>query len=266
MAVVGPRLVTLLTDFGTDDPFVGVMKGVILGRCPELRIVDITHAIAPQRVDQAAFWLEKSYPWFPPGTVHLAVVDPGVGTPRAALVACAKQHVFVGPDNGLFTGVLRGDASVRVHRIDPVKLGLSVSSQTFHGRDLFAPVVAEIASGRLPWHAVGPPHERPLELDWPEPHCESGNVRGRVVTIDRFGNLITDIDRGLLVKFSAAVVEVAATTCPLRGTYGDVASGELVAVMGSFDTLEIACRDGSAQSLLQAGPGTAVIVRSGAER
>jgi S-adenosylmethionine hydrolase len=265
MTFVGSRLITLLTDFGTNDPFVGVMKGVILGRFPAAQIVDLTHAIAPQRVDQAAFWLDKCYPWFPPGTVHLAIVDPGVGTSRAALVAYAKQHVFVGPDNGLFTGILQSDSGARVHSIDTVKLGLSLSSQTFHGRDLFAPVAAEIACGRLSWDAVGPPYERPLKLDLPQPHCDSEKVCGRVVTIDRFGNLITDISRELLAQLSAAVVEVAGASCVFRGTYGDVAPGALVAVMGSFGTLEIACRDSNAQSLLRAEPGTVVVVRSGAE-
>ncbi len=258
-------IITLLTDFGTRDPFVGVMKGVILGRCPTARIVDLTHGVAAQQIPEAAFWLAKSYGWFPPGTVHLCVVDPGVGTVRAALVMRAGGHLFVAPDNGLLARVLAEHPAAPVHRIDPALLSLPVPSRTFHGRDVFAPVAAEILAGRLAWDAVGPLHPDPVDLPTAQPQRQGDEVRGTVLTVDHYGNLITNIDAQMLAELDDPVVDVGTAACPLRGTYGEVASGELVGMVGSFGTLEIACRDGSAERITGLSRGARVLVRGRAK-
>ncbi len=255
-------IITLLTDFGTRDPFVGVMKGVILGRCPGARIVDLSHEVPPQQVPEGAFWLSKTFVWFPPGTLHLVVVDPGVGTQRAALVAEASGHVFVAPDNGILAPALARDPESRAHRIDPELLRLSVPSRTFHGRDVFAPVAAEILAGRLEWDAVGPPQTELVPLPTVPARRQGDEVRGTVVTVDHFGNLITNIEAEDLAGIGDDVlVSLETATCPLRGTYGEVSSGELVALVSAFGTLEVACRDGNAERITGLTRGARVVVR-----
>jgi hypothetical protein len=254
-------IITLLTDFGTRDPFVGVMKGVILGRCPAARIVDLSHEVPPQQVPEGAFWLAKVFVWFPSATLHLVVVDPGVGTRRAALVAQACGHLFVAPDNGILAPALARDPHSRAHRIDPELLGLSVPSRTFHGRDVFAPVAAEILAGRLEWDAVGPPQTELVPLPTVPARRQGAEVRGTVVTVDHFGNLITNIEAEDLADIDDAVVSLETASCPLRGTYGEVSSGELVALVGSFGTLEVALRDGNAERITGLTRGARVVVR-----
>ncbi|MFC1642817.1 S-adenosyl-l-methionine hydroxide adenosyltransferase family protein, partial [Myxococcota bacterium] len=256
-------IITLLTDFGIRDPFVGVVKGVLLSRCPTAQLVDLTHGITPQQVDEAGFWLSSCYRWFPPGTVHLAVVDPGVGGARSGLVVGTREHVFVGPDNGLFGRVLAAGTRARAHQIELERLRLPRPSCTFHGRDLFAPVAAEIVAGRLSWDAVGPIRGDWVALPDSRPRRLGAEVHGVVVTVDHFGNLITDIEEHLLAGIDRPIVLVAGVACPLRTTYSDVAPGELVAMPGSFGTLEVARREGSAALALGLGRGTTVIVRGG---
>jgi hypothetical protein len=247
-------VITLLTDFGLADPFVGQMHGVIASRCPEARIVDLSHGVAPQDVAQASFWLSRSYGWFPPATVHVAVVDPGVGSSRAAIVIEADRHVFLAPDNGLCTPIL-ALPDARVHRIDTDALGLSVPSRTFHGRDVFAPIAAEIAAGRLSPAGVGPSHTAE-QSERAAPVRDARGVAGHVVVVDHFGNLITDIDRAMIDGI--AEVELAGRRIPLRQTYADVGVGELVAVVSSFGTLEVACREGNAANMLSVATGAEV--------
>jgi S-adenosyl-L-methionine hydrolase (adenosine-forming) len=249
-------IVTLLTDFGLRDPFVGVMKGVVLSRCRAATLVDLSHDIGPGRVPDAAFWLAQAYPWFPPGTVHLAVVDPGVGTPRAALAVRAGGHVFVGPDNGIFEVVRRRAESFECFRIDPGRLGLSPPSRTFHGRDVFAPVAGSLATGSLQASDVGPSHE-PLDTRLvPEPRRTSDGVEGEVIVVDRFGNLVTNIDGATLGELGSFRIELLGRVLPLVGTYGDAEPGDCVAVVGSFGQIEVAKRDGSAALALGAQRGT----------
>jgi S-adenosylmethionine hydrolase len=243
-------LVTLLTDFGLSDPFVGIMHGVILSRFAGARIVDLAHGVAAQNVAEGAFWLSHSYRWFPTGTVHVAVVDPGVGTDRAALAIEADGHVFVAPDNGL-CGEIAARTDAVVHRIALDSVGLSEPSRTFHGRDVFAPVAAEIASGRLDVTQVGP---RATAVRPALP-------KGHVVSIDRFGNLITDIPRSDLSRFDRPIVRVAGRDVEVGGTYGDVPVGELVALVSSFETVEIAVRDGNASALIGVQRGESVSIR-----
>src|SRR5436190_15878495 len=183
------RVITLLTDFGTHDPFVGVMKGVVLSACPGASIVDLTHDIAPQRVRDAALWLGFSYPWFGPGTVHVAVVDPGVGGARRALAVRADGQFFVAPDNGTLELVRRKAKSFEARALDPLSLGITLRSRTFHGRDLFAPVAGRVAAGTLPFEAAGPVAEPLATTLVPESRVGEHSADGEVVLVDRFGNL-----------------------------------------------------------------------------
>ncbi len=261
-------LIALLTDFGTRDPFVGVMKGVILARCPGAAVVDLTHEIPPQRIEEAAFWLERCFRGFPEETVFVAVVDPGVGSSRAALVARAHRRWFVGPDNGVLASALELDPARQVRRIDPARLGLPTPSRTFHGRDVFSPVAAELASGRLTLDAFDVSETRSVPfvaLPKGAPVVRVDRIEGRVVTVDRFGNLFTNIAAGLLLDrgaFAGAVVEVGGAFAPLRETYSDVESGALVALVNAFDVLEVAERDGDAATSLGVGREATVLVRA----
>ncbi len=253
-------IVTLITDFGLADPFVGQMHGVILGRFPTARVVDLSHGVGAQDVSEAGFWLERSLPWFAAGTVHLAVVDPGVGTERAALVLETGGHLVVAPDNGLVTPLVR--AGARAFRIDPGELGLPEPSRTFHGRDVFAPVAADLASGRLAAPDVGPPIT-PLLTPRSTPRRKDGAVHASIVSVDRFGNLISDADAALIADLPSPRVECGGATLALSGTYADAAVGELCAVISSFETVEVAVRDGNAAARLGVVKGAPLIVRPG---
>jgi S-adenosylmethionine hydrolase len=252
-------VIALLTDFGTRDPFVGVMKGVILGRCPAARIVDLTHAIAPQDVVEGAFWLERSVRWFPDGTVFVAVVDPGVGGARRGVAIEAGGHRFVGPDNGLFAALATVDSAC--HSIDVKRCGLDAPSATFHGRDVFAPIGAEIASGRLAVSEVGPRVTELVSLARPTPEEASGEVHGVIVTVDHFGNLISNIEVEMVRAIRDPVVTVVGREIPFMRTYSDVEAGRSVALVNAFGAVEVAVRDGSAAQVLGAGRGTDITVR-----
>jgi S-adenosylmethionine hydrolase len=257
--MAGP-FIALLTDFGHDDPFVGIMKAVMFSRCPDATIIDLTHGIPPQGVDVGAFWLERSADWLPRGAVVVAVVDPGVGTERGAVVALAGGRTFVGPDNGLLTPVVARDPAAVAYRIDVTRLGLPTPSRTFHGRDVFAPVAAELAAGRWSAAEVGtlagalsaPPFSRAT--------TNGDAAEGVVTAVDRFGNLITNIDRAL-VPAGPVVAEIAGTRAAVHATYGEVRSGELLGLVNAFDVVEIAERDGSAARSLGVGRGTKVVLR-----
>lgn len=259
-------VITLLTDFGLRDPFVGVMRGVIAGIAPASAVIDLTHAIAPQAIEQGAFWLARSFRYFPAGTIHVAVVDPGVGTARRALAARAWGHVFVGPDNGLLAPALAGAPGACVRRIDP-RWGLAAQSRTFHGRDLFAPVAARLASGSLSFDDVGPEIDDPTPAPWPLPARQGDRVAGRVVVVDHFGNLITDIEPAPPAlqpgPRPGGTVSIRGHTLPLLGTYGEAERGALLALVGSFGTVEIAARDGDAARLLGAEAGEPVTLAAG---
>jgi len=254
-------VIALLTDFGTVDPFVGVMKGVILSRCPDATLVDLTHGVTPQSVTEGAFLLERSHRFFPGGCVFVAVVDPGVGTARRAVVIRAHGRLFVGPDNGLLASTVSTDSRAEVFEIDPARLGLSDLSRTFHGRDLFAPVSAELAAGRISPSDVGPRLAAVEPSDRRVPLRREDRVEGAVVTIDRFGNLITNIDVETMETLYRPFVEVAGLSLPLRGTYGDVEDGEYVALIDAYDVLEIARRNGDAARTLGVTRGAPVTVR-----
>ena len=251
-------VVTLLTDFGTRDPFVGVMKGVILKRSTRLTVVDVTHAIEPQQVGDGAFWLAQAFPWFPEGTVHVAVVDPGVGTARRAVVGCGSGHLFVAPDNGLLEVVARRSPDFEAREIDAERLGVRAASRTFHGRDLFAPVGALLASGAATFDAVGPVCTLATTSHVPEPVLGAKSAEGCVVVVDRFGNLLTNLAALALPAGGARRVSVSGHDLPLVGTFADVPPGALAALVGSFGQVEVFVRNGSAAAVLGAQRGTSV--------
>jgi hypothetical protein len=233
------------------------VKGALLSAAPGLTVVDLTHAVPPGDVRAGAYLLGRAWHRFPAGTIHLAVVDPGVGTERAALAIAAHGHYFVGPDNGLFTLVLR-DAEVQI----VVLATPDSASPTFHGRDVFAPTAAALATG-TPLAQLGDPLIGiPVRLAYREPHHEGKSVVGEVVYVDRFGTLVTNLTSELVPSY--AVIEVEGLEVgPLRRTFGDVPTGGLVAYLGSGGQVEIAVRDGSAARRLGMGVGGRIRARLG---
>jgi S-adenosylmethionine hydrolase len=250
-------IVTLLTDFGTSDSYVAELKGVLLARCPAITLVDVTHAVPPGDIRSGAYLLGRSWPRFPADTIHLAVVDPGVGTGRSALALRARGHSFVGPDNGLFTPVYRDTEVTAV--VLPVPAD---AAPTFHGRDVFAPAAAALAGG-TPIHALGEPlTTMPVRLTYAEPHYEGKSVVGEILYVDRFGTLVTNLTTELVPPY--AVLEVEGLEIgPLRRTFGDVPTGGLLAYVGSAGAVEIAVRDGSAARRLGLGLGGRIRARLG---
>jgi S-adenosylmethionine hydrolase len=250
-------VITLLTDYGTSDPYVGELKGVLLSLAPSSTLVDITHSLTPGDLRAAAYVLGRTWSRFPMGTVHLVVVDPGVGTPRGALALSTRGHAFVGPDNGVFSDILRGS---EVEAVDlPVP---ELAAHTFHGRDIFAPAAAALARGE-PVGSLGSRYSRlPVRLSGIHPHYEGKAVLGEVIHIDRFGNLITNLTPDLVPSYAVVEAEGLAIG-PLRQTFGDVPAGGLVAYLGSGGTVEIAVRDGSAARRLGLGVGGRVRARLG---
>ncbi len=253
-------LVTLLTDFGLSDPFVGVMKGVLFGAHPALHVIDVTHGIGPGAVAEGAFWLERSYRYFPHGSVHCAVVDPGVGSERAAVVVAAEHHFFVGPDNGLLAEVTLRAPHAEARTIDLTRNGLGRASNTFHGRDVFAVVAGRLAARELAFTDVGPVAQLQVPSPIPGIASEADGFTGNVVTIDHFGNLITSLRASEVLPASDAPFRLQIAGQKLRSvrTFADAAPGELVALVGSFDTVEVAVRDGSAAARLTPVPGASV--------
>lgn len=253
-------IVTLTTDFGGGDYYVGALKGAILSIEPEAQLVDISHQIPPQDVLAAAFVLRHAAREFPPGTVHLAVVDPGVGTPRRPLALQSGRHLWVGPDNGLFSFVL-DCADSRVHEIARRDLGRPNPSHTFHGRDLFAPLAAHLCRG-LDLAAVGPPVADPVRLAESKPRKSADRIAGHIVHVDGFGNLVSNIAAADLVPWrSALCIRVGALVLTeLCRTYGDVASGAPLALIGSAGLLEVAVNCGHAARQLGVERGAPVVV------
>jgi S-adenosyl-L-methionine hydrolase (adenosine-forming) len=250
-------IITLLSDFGTSDSYVAEMKGVLLRRTPSATLVDLTHNIHPGDIRSAAYVLGRTWHRFPPGTVHLAVVDPGVGGTRAALAFRAHGHGFVGPDNGVFTPVLH-DAEVEMIELEiPAD-----ASATFHGRDVFAPAAAALAGGAAV-ATLGQPFSRmPARLAFTVPHHEGKTVIGEIVYVDRFGSLITNLTPELVPAYAKMEVEDL-DIGPLRRTYDDVPAGGLLAYVGSGGAIEIAVRNGSAARRLGIGVGGRVRARLG---
>ncbi len=264
-------VITLLTDFGTDDEYVGLMKGVILSINPRATIVDLTHQISPQDIVQAAFTIDAGYHYFPEGTVHLIVVDPGVGTQRSLLALKLENHVFIAPDNGVLTLLLAEKKASSLNRITNPDYFRHPISQTFHGRDIIAPVGAHITNG-LEVNALGP------EIDLQNVICldglgarltEKGEIAGEVVVIDHFGNMITNIKSTQLTECSAGgsrqKIRIKIGSDVIHGLSDSYAGGppdSPLALIGSRGYLEIAFNKGNAAQRLNAQKGDSVRVAS----
>ncbi|HEY9878001.1 MAG TPA: SAM-dependent chlorinase/fluorinase [Leptolyngbyaceae cyanobacterium] len=247
-------LITLLTDFGTQDAYVGIMKGVIAQICPDAQVIDLTHQIPPQDLFAARFNLLNAYPYFPPGTLHVAVVDPGVGTIRRGVVIQTANAFLIGPDNGIFSGILQQDPPITaVALTDSAYWRTPSISTTFHGRDVFSPVAAHLAKG-VSIQAMGETIslQSLTSLNFPHPVQEGNRIRGSVQYCDRFGNLITNLTPQDLPS-APWQVRIGQRTLPSAKTYGDLPPGQPLALIGSHGWLEIAINGGNAQEVLQAG-------------
>jgi S-adenosyl-L-methionine hydrolase (adenosine-forming) len=249
-------VITLLTDFGLQDSFVGALKGVMLSVNPDLTLVDISHLVPPQDVFTGAFILGQSCFCFPPNTVHLAVVDPGVGTSRKALAVSAGGHFFVAPDNGILTYALAGQ-DFKAFEITAQEYFRKPVSSTFHGRDIFAPIAAWISRG-IPLHRLGTVLEDPVRLRLPAPiRVDESLIQGCILAVDRFGNLITNLmpaDLPQSCKILAGRMEITSR----RKTYSEGMPGEVFLIPGSAGYLEIAVKDGSAASDLNLKSGAPI--------
>jgi S-adenosylmethionine hydrolase len=256
-------VIALLSDFGLTDHYVGTMKGVVMGICPDATLVDITHGIPPHNVLDGALQLAAAFKYFPPATIFLAVVDPGVGSARRAIAADAGEYRFVAPDNGLLTMVFREAPPRRVVELTERRYARPTVSRTFEGRDRFAPAAAWLASGvGLP--TLGRPITDCHLLDVPVPCEDARRLRGAILRVDRFGNLITNIDRAAFESFArGGAVEIVAggrSVPRVVATYADIQPGEICALYGSTDHLELAARGSSAAALLSLAPGAPVDV------
>ena len=271
-------VITLTTDFGLDDPFVGIMKGVILNIVPDAQIIDITHNIEPQNITQAALILNATYPWFPRKTVHVVVVDPDVGSVlkakgktkktagpiiRRAMVVQSKFQTFIGPDNGVLTLGIQPDS--RVYEITNKKYFLKNVSNTFHGRDVFAPCAGWIASGIA--HAkMGPRVLKPVRLDFPQPLLKETSLHGEIIHIDHFGNLTTNISAELIHETfpPSATINVQIGKHRIEGLvtgYYQMKDNQPGAIINSWNQLEIFYREDNARKKLKARVGQSVILK-----
>ena len=257
-------IITLTTDFGAADPFVGIMKGVIAGRAPTARVIDLTHGVPPHDVLAGALILRHSVPYFPRSTIHLAVVDPGVGSERRALCVETAGALLVGPDNGLLSLAAPRIEIRRIIHLTAEHFFLSPRSATFHGRDVFAPVAAALAAG-TPVEKVGSEVRDMQRLDLPPVVREGHALRGQVIYVDHFGNLVTNVSAADLAGLAVRAPSIGIGNVRLRGvapSYAAVQRGEPVAVVNSWGLVELAVREGSARDQLGASVGAAVVIEA----
>lgn len=260
-----PRpLVTLTTDFGNGSPYVAQMKAVLLRLCPAAEIVDITHGIAPQNVRQAAVVLADVTPWFPASTLHVAVIDPGVGTTRQLIYADIGEQRYLAPNNGLLSRLAHRTSLIRLIALENASYFLPQVSSTFHGRDILAPVAAHLLRGADPAEFGTQLHQL-VELHWPHPHVVADRLVGEVLYVDSFGNLISNIAAQDLAWRSAdpseRIIECAGRKVTgLKTTYGISQTGDIVALLDSHGRLEIAAVNDNAARHLDAGEGTPIVV------
>lgn len=247
-------IVVLLTDFGSRDPYVGLMKGMVLRSHPRATLVDLTHEVPPQDIALGSFLLRSAIDRFPTGTIVVAVVDPGVGTPRRSVCGVRHGLYWIAPDNGLLGDVWTQPSEGELRAMDLEHLGLRATSRTFHGRDVFAPLAGNLASGRVGFSSVGPRiddlvHLPPLDANQP-----------RVIHVDTYGNLVTNVPFHAIARVRS--VHVAGRSVPIRGTYGEAPKGSLLALVNSYDLLEIAENQGSAAATLGIGRGAAITLET----
>jgi S-adenosylmethionine hydrolase len=259
-------LITLTTDFGEDSPYIAVMKGVILSINPCARLVDLSHQIPPQNLRHAAFFLATALPYFAPKVLHVIVVDPGVGSERALLYVEVDHHRLLVPDNGCWTGLARASASqIQVRQLTNARYWRQPVSNTFHGRDILAPVAGHLSRG-LDSARLGPLVKTWVRLETPPARAETDRVVGEVVFVDTFGNLITNIPGELLGEVKEPHLRVgigngARRRIPWGQTYADAQPGTLLALLSSSGTLELAVAQGSAARRLPAQIGTRIVVK-----
>ncbi|MCS6862212.1 MAG: SAM-dependent chlorinase/fluorinase [Abditibacteriales bacterium] len=257
------RVITLLTDFGLQDTYVGAMKGVILSINPHAQVVDLTHNIPPQDIEAAAFLLNGAYRYFPAETIHVVVVDPGVGSERRGLAGRVGEYFFVAPDNGVLSWVLADASSCAMVELKNTAYFLPRISRTFHGRDVFAPVAAHLSRG-VPLTSFGPPLTDPVRLDVPQPVIEENRILAQVIHVDRFGNLITNVMDETLARWRGCanvVIEIAGQRInEVSATYSAAPPHGLLALFGSSGHLEIAVREGNAAEQLGVGRGARVSI------
>jgi len=253
-------VISITTDFGTGDYDAGVLTGVILSIAPEARISILTHDVTPFNILEGAVILSRCTPYFPENSVHVAVVDPGVGTQRRGLAARLGRQTFVGPDNGLCTLMVEAahaaDLPVEFYALEDPQYWLSNVTHIFHGRDIFAPVAAHIAAG-VPLRAFGQPVVDPILLQLPVPSRTTNGWRGTIIHVDHFGNLTSNLTAGQLEGRSNFAIQILGSTIPnLTHTYGAAQSGSLICLLDDSDCLEIAVSQGNAEKRLKAGVGT----------
>ncbi len=262
-------LVTLTTDFGTREPFVGVMKSVIRARAPEVDVIDLMHGLDAFAAGEAGFWLWRTVPWFAAGTVHVAVVDPGVGSARDIVIAESGNQLLLAPDNGLLAPLEAHGLLQQRWRLDVSKLsawGTPPPSATFHGRDIFAPLAAELAAGRCQPPQVASSIERVSTAGYVAAAETAGRVHGVVMAVDRFGNLISNIEAQALQRFGKVEVVLGDRQMAWQRTYADVPAGEYLALVNSFGVVEVARSHGSAADGLGCGKGAILEVREASKR
>ena len=257
------EIITLLTDFGTDDSYVGAIKGVILSINPDAAIIDISHQIPPQDIIAGAFVLSQAAPFFPKGTVHIAVVDPGVGGKRKPTLIETDRYFFVGPDNGIFSLALQNERIRQKIHLTNKDYFLGHISSTFHGRDIFSPVAAYLSIGIDP-ALFGKKIKTLTSLDVKKPSARNGKITGQIIHVDRFGNLITNIDEGLMKNiFKNRRFEVEVCDNIIKRfvpSYTNAKQGEPIGLIGSSGLLEIAIRDKNASMELEIKRGDNIIV------
>jgi S-adenosylmethionine hydrolase len=260
MQTINPSgIVTITTDLGNKGPFLATMKGVILKHFPQACMIDLTHDTFVHWPAEAGFWLEHSYRYFPSGTVHLAVVDPG-GTGETEAIAVVREgHAFLGPDNGLLAGVVGQAGDSTVYRVDVEQLGYKTVS-SFPGRDVLAPLAAHLACGRMRPQELGPLTTEVVPSVLPEPEVDAKHVKGTILAIDPFGNLISNIGRELVERFERPTVSAGGQSFALRSNYAAIPPGDYAALINSFDTLEIARSQQSAADGLGISRGAPVVV------
>ena len=254
-------IITLTTDFSMSDAYVGMMKGAILSVVPNVTIIDLAHDINPHDVFEAGFVLQTAYRFFPDGTVHLVVVDPGVGSVRRRIAMNCGEHFFVGPDNGVFSYMIRNSERCNAVEIAVPAPDRGLRGITFEGRDIFAPAAARLASG-VPLSEIGEPAEELVTLDIPRPRVNEVTIDGKIVYIDHFGNCVSNISAAEIERLDGSVQTSVAgqSVGPLRTSYSDVPVGEPLAIINSLDHLEIAINQGNAESDLNVKVGTPVRV------
>ena len=253
-------IIALLTDFGLSDPYVGIMKGVILNINPDVQLVDISHLIVPQNINEAAFMLGRSYSYFPKGTIFVVVVDPGVGSQRSILMVEVNGYIFLAPDNGVLKYIFNKHPGAHIFQVTNQKYFLSQVSQTFHGRDIFAPVAAHLSKDIRP-KQLGSRISEFIRGEISVPVKGQDRIVGEVIYFDRFGNGITNIEQNMIINLASAKIQIKNyTISKLSLSYHDVEMGTPLALIGSGGTVEISINQGNAKNSLPLQIGDSVTV------